>query len=82
MSKLLPTRMIKERYGVGQRTVDRWIVDETLGFPQPTMINRRRYFALDQLENWERERATIKAVAKPLAGVAAKADKGVSRLSR
>jgi hypothetical protein len=46
------------------------------------MINRRRYFALDQLENWERERATIKAVAKPLAGVAAKADKGVSRLSR
>jgi predicted DNA-binding transcriptional regulator AlpA len=54
---LLPTRQVCERYHVTDRTIDRWIRDEALKFPQPVIINRRRYFRERKLLNWETERA-------------------------
>jgi predicted DNA-binding transcriptional regulator AlpA len=54
---LLPTRRVCERYHVTDRTVDRWIRDEVLGFPQPVIINKRRYFRERHLLDWERDRA-------------------------
>jgi hypothetical protein len=50
---LLPTRAVCSRYSVCSRTVDRWVADTRLAFPQPTIINRRRYFLLAELVAWE-----------------------------
>jgi predicted DNA-binding transcriptional regulator AlpA len=60
---LLPTRQVCERYHVTDRTIDRWIQDEALGFPQPIMINKRRYFRERRLLDWERDRAKKNGVA-------------------
>ena len=57
----LPTRLVMQRYNVADRTIDRWISDPKVGFPKPLVVNRRRYFRLRELEQWERRRATAKA---------------------
>ena len=41
---LLPTRAVLIRYRVHARTLERWLDNEELKFPQPIYINRRRYF--------------------------------------
>lgn len=53
---LLPSRTVRERYGVTGRTLDRWMARDNLGFPQPLRINQRRYWYLSDLEDWERKR--------------------------
>jgi predicted DNA-binding transcriptional regulator AlpA len=45
---------LTERYGVASRTIDRWLADADLGFPQPLVINGRRYWDLGEIEQWER----------------------------
>jgi hypothetical protein len=54
---LLPTRAVCARYQVVPRTIERWVEDEGLGFPQPLFINRRKYFRQRELEAFERRRA-------------------------
>ena len=54
---LLPTPSVCERYQVVSRTIERWLDDEALGFPRPLIINRRRYFRVAELEQWERAQA-------------------------
>ena len=51
------------RYGVNDRTVSRWEADTTLEFPQPMLVRGRKFFALDELERWERSRASNKKAA-------------------
>ena len=52
------TRQVRARYGdKSERTIDRWINNQELGFPKPTMINGRRFWDEDALVSWERERA-------------------------
>src|SRR5262249_9133565 len=41
--KLL-TRHLCARYRVSDRTIDRWVKDPRLEFPQPLIINGRRYW--------------------------------------
>jgi predicted DNA-binding transcriptional regulator AlpA len=53
----LSARKVWERYSVCDRTIDRWIADPAMQFPQPLTINRRRYFAESELTAWERRRA-------------------------
>jgi predicted DNA-binding transcriptional regulator AlpA len=55
--KLTRTKL-GERYDVHERTIDRWSMDETLGFPQPMRIGRSPLWDLDEIERWERARAT------------------------
>jgi hypothetical protein len=50
----LPTRLVCERYGVSSRTVARWELDPDLNFPQPTVINRRKYWDDLALTEWDR----------------------------
>ncbi|WP_372783487.1 helix-turn-helix transcriptional regulator [Phenylobacterium sp.] len=59
----LPTKALMERFGVSDRTVDRWLQDDALNFPQPLVINRRRYWSLQEIEQWERSRAAGKPAA-------------------
>lgn len=60
---LLPARGVWSRYGVTDRTLDRWLANDALSFPRPLVINRRRYFRERDLIAWERRRASSKSEA-------------------
>jgi predicted DNA-binding transcriptional regulator AlpA len=62
-SPLLPARNVLKRYDIADRTLDRWLNNELLGFPRPIVINKRRYFRECELQDWERARATAKSEA-------------------
>jgi predicted site-specific integrase-resolvase len=51
--KRLPTKAMCERYGVSDRTIDRWTASGIL--PAPLVINRRRYWIELEIEERERE---------------------------
>ena len=51
--KKLPTRSVCERYGVVDRTIERWIADPKLNFPKPMIVNKRRYFDVDELDAFD-----------------------------
>lgn len=54
----LSSSQICERYGsISTVTLWRWLKDAALGFPEPTRINKRRFWKLADLEAWERWRA-------------------------
>jgi predicted DNA-binding transcriptional regulator AlpA len=58
---LLTSRKVLLRYGISDRTLDSWCLLKRKGesdFPSPIMINKRRYFKLQELQAWERQRAT------------------------
>jgi len=55
----LTRKQVRERYNVADRTVARWVADPELGFTQPLVINDRQFFALDEIETWERLRASV-----------------------
>jgi DNA-binding transcriptional MerR regulator len=52
-SRRLQTRSLCERYDVVGRTIDRWVEQGIL--PPPIIINRRRYWDEQELEQRERE---------------------------
>lgn len=54
---MLPAASVWRRYGKSDRTLDRWLKDESLGFPRPLVIRNRRYFKEAELLEWERAQA-------------------------
>jgi hypothetical protein len=52
----LPTGAVAQRYGVSTRSVDRWWKDPELNFPRPIIVRQRKYWAVIDLEIWERAR--------------------------
>lgn len=44
---------VQARYQKSHVTIWRWVRDPTLGFPQPTQINRLNYWRLNDLQDWE-----------------------------
>lgn len=51
-------KALRARYGgISEMTLWRWERDDKLGFPKPTDINGRKYYALVEIEVWERQRA-------------------------
>ena len=56
-----PGRQVRDRYNVSDMTLWRWMRNPKLNFPQPTIINRRRYWAEEELQQWERARASREA---------------------
>jgi predicted DNA-binding transcriptional regulator AlpA len=59
----LPARKVWERFGITDRTLDRWLSKPELEFPGPIIINKRRYFVLSEIVAWERKHAAGKATA-------------------
>jgi predicted DNA-binding transcriptional regulator AlpA len=57
-TQLLPTRLVCKRYGVSDRTIARWERDPDLRFPQPLIINERKYYAEAALTAFDRAQAT------------------------
>ena len=53
----LPGPQTARRYGVSDRTIARWEADPELDFPRSMTVNGRKFFALDELEAWEKLRA-------------------------
>ena len=55
----LTSREVRRRYSdISDMSLWRWLHDEKLQFPKPTVIQKRRYWQVAQLEAWERKRAT------------------------
>jgi predicted DNA-binding transcriptional regulator AlpA len=63
LSRRLPARQVWERFGVTDRTLDRWLANGDLGFPRPISINNRRYFDEREIVAWERAQAAKSKVA-------------------
>jgi predicted DNA-binding transcriptional regulator AlpA len=51
--RMLPMRLVCERYNITDRTVDRWLESGIL--PPPVRINGLRYWRQRELEQRERE---------------------------
>jgi predicted DNA-binding transcriptional regulator AlpA len=60
---MLPAAQVWKRYGKTDRTLDRWLKDEALGFPRPVVIRNRRYFKEAELQAWERAQASKSGAA-------------------
>jgi predicted DNA-binding transcriptional regulator AlpA len=56
-SRLLPTRQVCKRYAVSDRTISRWERDPELRFPQPVVINKRKYYHESDLTSFDRAQA-------------------------
>jgi hypothetical protein len=54
---LIPDAKVAQRYGVVLRTLARWDANRSLGFPAPTVINKRKYRDSRQLDEFDRTRA-------------------------
>lgn len=52
MSNLLPASAVREKFGVTDMTLWRWLDDEELAFPRPIYIKRNRYWREDDLAAW------------------------------
>ncbi len=52
--RMLPMGQVCKRYGVTDRTIDRWL--ETGILPTPIRINRYRYWRESELIEFERQR--------------------------
>ena len=54
MARKLTSRALQERYGVVDRTIDRWVESGVL--PQPMRINKIRYWDLEEIEARDTQR--------------------------
>ncbi len=50
----LTAREVKARYKISKVTLHRWQNSETMAFPQPHYLNRRRLFSEAELMEWDR----------------------------
>ena len=55
--RYLTTRKVMARHCVSKRTLDRRLKDHALGFPQPVVINDRRFWDEEALTAWEAKQA-------------------------
>jgi hypothetical protein len=53
---LLSAKKVRERYGVSDMSLWRWLADEALNFPLPLVIQKRRYWRFRDLIAWENTR--------------------------
>ncbi|MDX0467460.1 MULTISPECIES: helix-turn-helix transcriptional regulator [Sinorhizobium] len=56
-TEFLTGPQVAERYKISGMTLYRWLRDPKLAFPQPMVINRRKFFNETELTAWERDRA-------------------------
>ena len=48
---------VRDRYGISDMTLWRWLRDPVLNFPRPMTIHGRRYWREDCLSEWEGARS-------------------------
>lgn len=53
-TQYLTATQVRERFGrISDMTLWRWLQDAALGFPAPVVIQRRRFFRVDEIEAFE-----------------------------
>ncbi|KSV90945.1 hypothetical protein N181_09760 [Sinorhizobium fredii USDA 205] len=57
----LTTSQVLQRYSISEMSLWRWQKNESLGFPRPMIVNKRKFFKEEDLVAWERERARASA---------------------
>jgi hypothetical protein len=62
-ARKLTCRALQERYGVVDRTIDRWV--QTGVLPAPMYINKRRYWDADEIEQRDRDRQRKQRMVQP-----------------
>jgi predicted DNA-binding transcriptional regulator AlpA len=55
-SQKLPTSAVAQRYNVSSRTIERWTEKASLSFPQPMIVNSRKYWSERELDAWDSSR--------------------------
>lgn len=60
-TEFLTGPQVAERYKISGMTLYRWLRDPKLAFPQPMVVNRRKFFKESELATWERDRAKVSA---------------------
>jgi len=59
---LLTAKQVRARFGnISDMTLWRWLADESLGFPRPVVIQKRRYFRVAEIEEFETRQAAARA---------------------
>ena len=58
----LPAAKVRERYGISDMSLWRWLNDPDLAFPKPLYIRGRRFWRISDLEGWEDGRAKASAM--------------------
>jgi hypothetical protein len=62
--RLLPAKEVRAMFGdICSMTLWRWLNDEGLGFPKPTIMRNRRYWDSDEIEAF-RARMVSDAISK------------------
>lgn len=60
----LTARQVRNRYGgCSNMALWRWLQDDTMQFPRPLVINRRRLWKIADLEHFEEKQAAKQASA-------------------
>ena len=55
---LLTSKQVRARVGqVSDMCIWRWMRDDRVQFPQPMLMNRRRYWKLGDLRRWQADQA-------------------------
>lgn len=62
--RLMSSKAVRTEFGgISAMTVWRWLQDESLGFPKPTIIRNRNYWNADEIEAF-RDRMARAAITK------------------
>ena len=55
--RFLTAGQVRERFGgISDMTLWRWLHDDSLAFPKPMVVNRRRLFREGDIDRWAAER--------------------------
>ena len=65
--QLAPAPRVANQFGITRRTLSRWIIDPSLGFPSAVEINKRLYFKQHEIDAWKLQRARRSVGAKEAA---------------
>ena len=52
---------VPTRFGISRRTLERWLRDPAIGFPQPIRINGRRFFSDAKLRRFKAKQEALNA---------------------
>lgn len=75
----LDTASVCRRYRISDTTLDRWLLHRGLGFPQPKLRGRRRFWPESELDAFDEGRASRSNAINSLRGQGQDARGGLRR---
>jgi predicted DNA-binding transcriptional regulator AlpA len=64
MTLKLTRAQLSLRYNRDERTIDRWIRDPKMNFPEPMRIGRSALWDESEIEEWERSLPRVRSLPK------------------